>query len=74
MNLDTFNNTPASFGRKLTDMALAAGGQAAGAYLGTKIPGIGAGMAVNNPAPVTPMLGENYRRNQAFGQLARVGR
>jgi len=75
LDMQQHNATPARFGQKLMDLGLATAGQAAGAYLAPKIPGVGTGTAVNNPAPVPPaQFGQNYRRNQAFRQLAQVGR
>lgn len=75
LDMQQHNATPARFGQKILDLGLATAGQVAGSYIGSKIPGTGNGAAVNNPTPVAPVqFGRNYKRNQAFTQLARVGR
>ncbi len=68
INTQRFRDTPASFGQRIGDLGLSLAGNAAGAYAGGAIAGIGgqaAGVAANNPRPT---------RERTFGELQRVGR
>lgn len=63
MEVNKFKNTPATFGRQLTDVGLSLAGNAAGQYIGSNI--LAGGKTT---------LGGNPGRERAFDELSRVGR
>lgn len=68
MDMNRFRETPASFGRQLTDVGLSLAGNAAGQYIGSQIPSFG------GPSSSPARFGESGGRQRTFGQLSRVGR
>ncbi len=65
MDMNTYRNTPATFGQQIRDIGIAGAGQ----FVGNRIARIG---NTTTPEPVTAP--QNPGRAAAFGQLRRVGR